>query len=357
MKRIAKILASLSMMALIGCSNGGDSSDQTELQKQADKVIRGKNIRVVIGSKSTGGDTYQVSSIVSKKLGEVLGKNVKVDAVGAFDGLDAVSRRADGTTIMIFHDMAYLGYLYGKSGYVNIFDEFAIGSTLAVNPGNAFLAPKSSKYNTAEDVINAVGSGETVRVAIQPGSVSEIGYSAMKNAIKQLYPGKESNLVPINTGSQADKNQLLFDGQADVIHGSVQGNEQFTHLPIDDQKAMKFLWLTAKKTTVDGTNSTGFGDTSKEELLKFANPSVKVYQSSDTNFNFDKDFYMIYNKDTSKEVLDIYEKALAEAFQSEEFKSELRNAFFVPNYRNTEESNKYLKDKVATYKKIIESIK
>jgi len=48
----------------------------------AEKLIKG-NLRVVIGSKSTGGDTYQNSSIVAEALAKKLDINVKVDAVGA----------------------------------------------------------------------------------------------------------------------------------------------------------------------------------------------------------------------------------------------------------------------------------
>jgi ABC-type phosphate/phosphonate transport system substrate-binding protein len=42
----------------------------------AEKLIKG-NLRIVIGSKSTGGDTYQNSSIVAKALAKKLDINVK----------------------------------------------------------------------------------------------------------------------------------------------------------------------------------------------------------------------------------------------------------------------------------------
>ena len=213
----------------------------------SDSVIKG-NLRIVIGSKSTGGDTYQNSSIVANALAEKLGINVKVDAVGSSAGFKALDRAGvKGNTIMIFHDQAYLGYLYGKKGYFDIFSKYIIGPSIAINPGNAYLVPKNSPYQTAEDVINACGNGTKVRVAIQPGGVSEIGYTALKNAVSIMYPGKEKNLVALNTGSQSMKNQLLFDGQADLINGSVQANEQYTRLPKEDQKAMRFIWLTARK--------------------------------------------------------------------------------------------------------------
>ena len=89
----------------------------------AEKLIKG-NLRIVIGSKSTGGDTYQNSSIVAKELAKKLDINVKVDAVGASAAFKTLSRISDGSTIMIFHDQSYLGYLYGVKGYADIFKKY-----------------------------------------------------------------------------------------------------------------------------------------------------------------------------------------------------------------------------------------
>jgi ABC-type glycerol-3-phosphate transport system substrate-binding protein len=68
-----------------------------------------RNLRVVIGSKSTGGDTYQNSAIVAEVLAEKLGINVKVDAVGSTAAFKTIERVSNGSVIMIFHDQAYLG--------------------------------------------------------------------------------------------------------------------------------------------------------------------------------------------------------------------------------------------------------
>ncbi len=372
MRGAKRFLSFVMVLALVigvfaGCAqDGGDNGTADEpkadageqsIQDRADELIKTPNVRVVIGSTSTGGDTYQSSNLVSQKLGEVLGKNLKVDAVGSSNGFDAIKRINDGSTIMIFHDMAYLGYLYGREGYTDIFEDYKIGPTVAINPGNAFSAAKDSKFDTAQEVIEAVGNGETVRVAIQPGGVSEIGYSAMKNAIKIQYPGKEENLIAVNTGSQSDKNQLLFDGQADIIHSSVQANEQYNNLPADDQKAMKFIWLTARKSTIEQANEEGFGDTTREELLQYVEPNVTVTQDGTKDFVFDKEFFVLFNKDTDPEIVKLYEEALAEAFEDEELIQEMKDAFFIPNYRSVEDSNAHLKEKVGSYEQIIQSIK
>lgn len=323
----------------------------------ADGVIKG-NLRIVIGSKSTGGDTYQNSSIVADALSKKLGINVKVDATGASAAFKALDRAGvRGNTIMIFHDQSYLGYLYGKKGYFDIFNKYIVGPSVAINPGNAYLVPKNSKYKTIEDIIDGVGKGEKVRVAIQPGGVSEIGYTALKNAISLKYPGKEINLVAINTGSQAMKNQLLFDGQADLIHGSLQGNEQYTRLEDSDQKAMRFVWLTARENTIKQSPKAGLGETTREQLLKFVNPNTKVPFDKDNNFTFDKEFFFLYNKGLDPKVIAEIDKAYSEIFAEGEIQKIQKKSFFIPNFKPSSESGEYFKAKMERYKIIIDSMK
>ena len=135
-----------------------------------------RNVRLVIGSDSTGGDTYQNSAIVADALSEHLGINVKVDAVGASEAFKALGRDSRGTTLMIFHDQSYLANLYGVRGYEDPFESYKIGPTVAINPGNAYLVAKDSPYQSMDDILTAAENGERVRVAIQPGGVSEIGH-------------------------------------------------------------------------------------------------------------------------------------------------------------------------------------
>lgn len=341
-------LGSAAMMASLTFGAG--------IAQAQDGQLRG-NIRVVIGSTSTGGDTYQNSSIVVDKLAEHLDLNMKVDAVGASSAFRTLDRDSRGNTLMIFHDQSYLGHLYGVQGYSDIFEEYIVGPTVAINPGNAYLVPKNSPYETLDDIIAAAGNGETVRVAIQPGGVSEIGFSALKNAIAIEHPGMEDNLVAVNTGSQADKNQQLFDGQADVINGTVQANEQFTRLPEDDQKAMRFVWLTARQDTIEQAPEEGLGQTSREQLLEYVEPNVHVTMGDDETFTFDKEFFFLYNKDMDPGIVAQIDEALAEIYAEGEIQEVQKNAFFIPNFKPSGEASEYLYEKMSRYEEIIESIK
>jgi len=337
----------LALGGLIGATTAGMAAEK--------KMIEG-NLRVVIGSNATSGDTYQISAIVTEALGKKLGVDAKVDAVGPSPAFKALARVTDGTTIMIFHDQSYLGYLYGIKGYDDIFADYTVGPTLAINPGNAYLVPKKSPYKTLEDAIVAAGKGTKVRVAIQPGGVSEIGFSALKNAVKLRFPGQEGNMAAVNTGSQADKDQLLFDGQADIINGSVQANEQYTRLPADDQKAMRFIWLTASHKAIAGANAEGFGKTSRDELLKFVEPTVNVTQDGKKNFVFDKDFFILYNKNMKPELVAYFDKALQEIYAEGKIVTAEKAAFFTPNFLPAAKAQAYLKAKAADYGTIIKAI-
>ncbi|MGM0543041.1 MAG: ABC transporter substrate-binding protein [Pseudomonadota bacterium] len=321
-----------------------------------DGPLRG-NIRVVIGSTSTGGDTYQNSSIVADALSEKLDLNMKVDAVGASSAFRTLDRDSRGNTLMIFHDQSYLGHLYGVEGYDDIFEKYTVGPTVAINPGNAYLVPKDSPYENLEEIMTAVGEGETVRVAIQPGGVSEIGFSALKNAISIEYPGQEDNLVAVNTGSQSDKNQQLFDDQVDMIHGSVQANEQYTRLPEDDQKAMRFVWLTAREGTIEQAPEEGLGQTSREQLLEYVEPNVHVTMGDDEAFTFDKEFFFLYNKDMDPAIVDQIDEALAEIYAEGDIQETQKNSFFIPNFMPSDEASEYLTEKRSRYEEIIENIK
>ncbi|WP_337996792.1 hypothetical protein [Oleispirillum naphthae] len=318
----------------------------------ADKPISG-NLRIVIGSSSTGGDTYQNAAIVAEALSKKLGINAKVDAVGVSAAFAAVTRVSDGSTVMFFHDQSYLGHLLGLKGYPDIFKDLRIGPTVSINPGDAFVGAKDSKLKTIEDVIQACGKGERVRVAIQPGGVSEVYYGALKNAVGIRFPGKEGNLVSVKTGSQGDKNQLLFDRQAEVIHGSVQANEQYTRLPAEDQKAMRFLWLPSPSSTISQANPEGMGATGRDELLKFTSPNVHVTLDGKADFTFDKEFFFLYNKKMDPKAVAYLDKALSDIFAEGKVQVTLKKAFFIPNFHPSKEAAVYLKKKAEQSKALI----
>ncbi len=330
-------------LALSLCIAAAGAMSIVPTQALAEKVITG-NLRIVIGSTSTGGDTYQNAAIVAEALAKKLDVNVKVDPVGPTAAFQAISRSSDGSTIMLFHDQSYLGYLYGVRGFSDIFTNYMVGPTVAINPGDAFLVPAKSPYKTIDDVIQAAGNGTRVRVAVP-------ARRRLRNRLQRdeerrqgpLSRARKATWCAVNTGSQADKNQLLFDGQADVINGSVQANEQYTRLPADDQKAMRFVWIPARKQTLDQANPEGMGQTTREQLLQFATPKASVTMDGKKNWAFDKEFFFIYNKDMKPEVVAALDKALTEIYAEGKIQALQKKSFFIPNFMPSKEAQAYLR--------------
>nr|CAD6616881.1 ABC transporter substrate-binding protein [Rhizobium sp. Khangiran2] len=316
-----------------------------------------RNIRMVIGSTSTGGDTYQNAALVADALSQHLGVNVKVDPVGTSEGLKALGRDKRGTTIMLHHDQVYLSYLYGVPGNEDPFANYSIGPTVAINPGDAFLVPAGSPYKSMEDVFKAAEEGKQIRVAIQPGGVSEIGFTAMRNAAKTRASGSEKNFVPVNTGSQADKNQAMWDGLADLINGSIQANEQFTQLSGDDAKAMRFIWITARPQTLEQAPEQGMGNTTRDQFMQYASPKTSVTLDGEKDFAFDKEFFLIYNKEMDPAQMEAIDKALAEIYEKGDLEKRQKEAFFIPNYLPQAEAQAHLSEKSKTIGGLIEQLK
>lgn len=315
------------------------------------------NVRMVIGSTSTGGDTYQNASIVAEALADHLSINIKVDPVGTSEGLKALDRDSRGTTIMLHHDQIYLSYLYGVPGNDDPFANYVVGPTVAINPGDSFLVPADSPYQSMDDILTAAADGTQIRVAIQPGGVSEIGFTAMRNAAKVRSPGSEENIVAVNTGSQADKNQAMWDDLADVINGSIQANEQFTQLPADDPKAMRFVWITARPATLDQAPEAGMGATTRADFLQYASPATSVTLDGTDDFVFDKEFFLLYNKDMDPALMDAIDTALEEIYAAGDIQERQAAAFFIPNYLPRAEALEHLSAKSERIGGIIEDLK
>ncbi len=316
------------------------------------------DIRIVIGSTSPKGDTYLSAATLQKSLEKKIGVKVTLDAVGYKKAFEAIqSAGEDGTTLMVFHDYAYLGYLYGVDGFKDPFQSYTVGPLLAINPGNAYLVPKSTPYWTIHDVIDACGNGTKVRIAIQKGGVSEIGFTALQHAIKVKYPGKEHNLVAVESGSQKEKNQLLFEGKVDLIYGTVVGNEKYTKLPVYDPKAMRFVWLTSRMKMMELANPEGFGKTSRDSLLKFMEPYTWVPYDLSSNFTFDKEYFFLYNKNIKPDIVSYLDQVLTELYAEGEVVKLQKDSFYIPNFMPSTKAQDYLKKKSEYIKGIIAGLK
>jgi tripartite-type tricarboxylate transporter receptor subunit TctC len=298
--------------------------------------------RVVIGSTSTGGDTYQNSDTASRYLEDVLGTNMKVDAVGAVQAFSELAKAdTDGSTIMFFHDMAYLGVEYGSIDEKNALENWKIGPVVSTNPGNAFLTSADAPYDTMAESAEWLKNNpdETITIAIEAGGVSEISFDGYYLWVKEEYGTEVSDRIKVYpTGSQEDKNQALWDGNADIINGSIGGNNEFTKDGVDSKIKMKFLGITAGK-RVEGY-----------DIPTFAEQGIAV---NGKEFVFDKEFFILLPKDIDSSFVKALDEAVAEVVENPDYVKDLAKNAYIPSYISAEEAEDYLLEKRSTFQNII----
>jgi len=129
----ALILVAATAVTAAGCSGGGADT------------LKGKRLRVVIGSKSTGGDTYLTADLATRYLSEAIECNGKVDAIGANAALEEViTAKPDGQTIMMFHDMTWLGVSFGAYEEKYNLENMIIGPRIGISQGACFAVSASA---------------------------------------------------------------------------------------------------------------------------------------------------------------------------------------------------------------------
>ena len=101
-KVLAMATASAMLLSMTGCGNNGGNSGaaapaagggDTQAAAAApagagESSLKGQNVRVVIGSTSTSGDSYMIADLVTRYLSAEMGFNGKVDAIGNAAALD-----------------------------------------------------------------------------------------------------------------------------------------------------------------------------------------------------------------------------------------------------------------------------
>ena len=168
-KLLSALLASMMVMSM----------SVTALAAKKDETFKGKSVRVVIGSTSTSGDSYLIAQTACRYLEKELGCNMKVDAVGAAQALNTMqTAKADGKTIMMFHDMTYLSVLFGAQPAKFALENMTVGPRFAQNPGAAWAATKKAPYENLVEAAEYLKANPDakVRMACEAGGVSHIAF-------------------------------------------------------------------------------------------------------------------------------------------------------------------------------------
>ncbi len=317
-----------------------------------------KDIRLVVGTDAANGDIYQSAVIMAKALEQKLGIKVTVDVVGIDKAFKSVEKDgANGLTLMISGDAAYLGAIYGVKGRKDLFANYTLGPSIATNPGNAYLASRHSQYWSIFEVMEACRRNLPVRIAVEPGGPSDVGFTALKHALKIIAPGAEKNLVAVAAATQEQRNQALFDGQADIISGSVQENEKFAKLPVYERSGMRIIWSPTKMATMRWSNPNGYGKIEQSDIIRFLEPYVWIPYSKDANFTFDKEVFFVYNQKISPELVRYFDKILGEIFAVGGVRPQLTEAYLVPDFKPAWMTAEQLQEKSDYVKGLLKDLR
>lgn len=366
-KKLTAMLLSASMIAglLAGCGGGGSATTPAPKETtpaattpatspaettpadnaSGESSLKGKRVRVVIGSTSTGGDSYMIADMVTRYLGEEMGFNGKVDPVGNAAALDAVSTaKGDGTTIMMFHDMAFLSVMFGAVDEKYGLDHLTIGPRIGQNPGGCFAGHADAPYDSiagAAEWLKA-NPNETVRVNIEAGGASHLVFAAYWLWIRDTYGDDVADRVKVVVGGSTDeKKQRLWDGNADIIYGDYSAFNEFTKEGVDAQLAMKMMDPSDEIEGVDLATMADNGVTFNGE------PYV-----------YSKEFAMYFPKDMDAGILAEITAAMQKVCQDPDFQAEmaaLKYKTLTPEETELAASQQFILDKQETCQAIIDN--
>lgn len=353
LKKLAALVLSASMVLglLAGCGSSGsgssgDSSGSSQTSgASGESSLKGKRVRVVIGSTSTGGDSYMIADMVTRYLGEEMGFNGKVDAVGNAQALDAISKAdGDGTTIMMFHDMAFLSVLFGAVSEDYALENLTVGPRIGVNPGGCFAANASVPYNSLAEAAQwlADNSGETLSVNIESGSASHLCFVVWYMWVQETYGQDVADRIKAIVGGTTDeKKQRLWDGNADIIYADYSSCVEFTKEGVDAQLAMKIFDTC--------------GQVEDESIISMVDDGITFQGEA---FDFNKDFFMLFPKDMDEGILNEITAAMQKVCENPDFQAEMANLMYAAvtaDEADLEASREYINAKRETSTAIVEA--
>lgn len=292
-------------------------------------VYEGQRVRIVIGSTSVSGDSYMVADIVNRYLQKYLGCESKVDPVGANEAFAAVqAAKPDGMEFMIFHDMTYLGVLFGSYDEEYALENMVIGPRVGQNPGSCFAAKADAEYNDMKEMAEwlAADSSRIVRISVEAGGVSNIGFIVYYMWVAETYGEEVASQIHFVLGGSTDtKLQQLWDGNTDVIFADYSSLLQYTEEGVDAQLAVKFVGLMDK---IEGVDAPVMGDLG---ITLGGEP-----------FYFSKDFLVYLPAGTPDEVVAELDEAVTKMGEDPDFQSDMAALTYAGNVLPSAEAKEFI---------------
>ncbi len=329
-KITALVLAAAAVVSCAGCS--GSNSDS----------LKGKRLRVVIGSKSTGGDTYLASEVATRYMSDTIGCNGKVDAIGANAALEEiVSAKPTGETIMMFHDMTWLGVAFGAYEDKYSLENMIIGPRIGISQGSCFAVSKSAPYATVKEMAEYLKANpsEQCKIACEAGGISHLGFVSIYDWVKAEYGEEVSSRVKaLISGDTSAKCQALWDGSCQMIFVDTSAVAQYTEDGVDPKVAMNIAGL------LSGERIEG------RDWPTFAEQGITL---NGEPYSFDKEYSIFFVKGTPQAIIDEVDKAVTDLANNEDYKKEMEERGFTPSVLSSAENQKHMTEKRDSFADMI----
>ncbi len=328
-KLFAGILACVMLLSLAGCTVGGGAPAASTPAASTggdapaaapagagESSLKGQNVRVVIGSTSTSGDSYMIADLVTRYLSAEMGFNGKVDAIGNAAALDEIANaKGDGKTVMMFHDMTFLSVLFGSVDEQYALENMTVGPRIGQNPGACFGAAAEAPYASLKEVTQYLidNPDKTVSFNIESGATSHLCFAAYYLWVQETYGDEVAGRIKaIVGGTTAEKLQRLWDRNADVIYGDTSAFAQYTEEGVQDQLKM-----------------TMFGSCGEVNGVEIDSMATEGVTFNGEPFVFAKDFCMYFPKDMDAAVLAEYEAAMQKVTENPDFQADMAKLFYT----------------------------
>ena len=293
-------------------------------------VYEGQRVRIVIGSTAVSGDSYMVADIVNRYLQKYLKCSSKVDPVGANAALATIQTAApDGLTFMIFHDMTYLGVLFGSYSKEFALENMVVGPRVGQNPGSCFAGKANAPYANMKEMADWLKANpdKNVRLSVELGGVSQIGFIAYYMWVKETYGEDVANRIRFVVGGSTDtKLQQIWDGNTDVIFADYSSLLQYTASGVEEQLALKFVGMLDKIPGKDG-------------LPVYGDMGITL---GGKPFYFAKDFLIYLPKGVSDEVVAELDEAVAKMSADPQFQEDMAKMTYAGNTLPSKEAKAFI---------------
>ena len=341
MKRILVILVMASLVLPLFATGGKEASPASPAPAAAPVIrttadaaayLKGRTIRSVIGSTAVTGDTYLTADLFARFLNEKYGTNMRIDPIGAGRALqEVVSARPDGNTVMMFHDMTFLGVLFGAYDANEYkMENFIVGGTFGYSIADCFAASASAPYKTITEMGKWLNDNpsQIVRIAVESGGVSHLCFNAVYEWVNQTYGKSVAQRVRVFvTGSTDQKLQALWDGNCQVIYAVATALEQYTKPGVEDRLRLNVIGITA-----DERYENEPWPTFKEQGITLEGKP----------FVFTKEYFMFYPKGMPADFIAAMDIAIADICKSKEYGDAIKKLGFLPQAKGSAETTAYI---------------